>query len=114
MQRETWLLSPAGSVARTRFDELSAQFPDGPRTYPIVTRVLATLALLLRERQLLGFLPISLVRPLVDAGELVVLPPGATPQPEAIAPIGLLHPDSGLRRSTQALVDFLQGWQAGR
>ncbi|NML44141.1 LysR family transcriptional regulator [Ramlibacter sp. G-1-2-2] len=104
VQDETWLLSPAGSIARSAFDAVSASFNAAARTYPLVTRVLAMMLHLLREERLLSLLPRSIVRPLVDSGAICVLPLPAV----AMEPIGLLAPREGLREVPLALFEFLQ------
>lgn len=105
VEKETWLLSPAGSIARATFDALSAGFAGGVRTYPLVTRVLTMSSELIRSEKLLALLPHSFVRHLLASGELVVLP---LPDEPAMAAIGLLAPREGMREAPAALFDFLQ------
>jgi len=107
VQRETWLLSPAGSVAREVFDALAERFPSGARTYPLVTRVLTMSLQLLREERLLGLLPYSFVRHLVDTGQLAVLPLAGI---SALEPLGVLAPAGEMREATAAFFSFLLAW----
>ena len=108
---ERWLLTPAGSAARQRFDELAPRFEKPARTYPLVTRMLSSLEWMLRTQGLLVLLPLSVVRHLVDAGELAALPvPGLGPAP----PLGVLQPSQGLGEAAQRLVDCLRPEQPDR
>ena len=93
LSKEAWLLMPSGTAARERFDVLVAAFDQPPATYPLITRVLTLIAWLLRERGLLCLLPLSVVRHLVDAGELVVLPIDQTGDME---PLGLMQAQQGM------------------
>lgn len=110
VEGETWLLSPAGSIARAAFDALSAGFAGGVRAYPLVTRVMPVAWTLLRTEKLLGLLPYSFVRPMVEEGELCVLPLPAV----GIEPVGLLAPQAGMREAPAALHAFLQGRGSGK
>ena len=106
LAQQTWLLLPAGVAGRWRFDALAeAHFPHPPPIYPVVTRALPMLWSLLRSRDLLALLPVNLVQPLLDTGELVVLPFG---EPGPIDPIGVLQPASGMGAASQALAQFLR------
>ena len=106
LARETWLLLPVSVAARSRFDELAAcQFPQPARTYPVVTRSLTMVWWLLRNRDLLALLPLNLVRPLLDAGELVELAIGET---VAMEPLGVLQPQGQLGEAAARLSAFLR------
>lgn len=102
---QTWLLSPTGSLARTAFDELAARFAAPPATHPVVTRTFTMTVALLRAGEGITVLPESIVRHLVDAGELALLPlPGLL----AMGPLGLLRPAEGFSDGAARLCDFLQ------
>lgn len=101
----TWLLLPAGVAARRRFDELARQFPHPPRAYPVVTRSVAMLWRLLRQRPLLALLPLNLARPLLDEGALVELWSG---EALSLEPIGLLQPKGDMGHAAQRMSDFLR------
>ncbi|MBS0342251.1 MAG: LysR family transcriptional regulator [Proteobacteria bacterium] len=103
VQDETWLLSPAGTLARAAFDDVSAGF-DAVRTYPLVTRALTVSIALLREEKLLALLPRSFVQHLMDRGELCAL---SLPDMPAMEGIGLLAPRAGMREAPAALFEFL-------
>lgn len=105
VQAETWLLSPAGSIAREAFDALSTVFTTQARTYQVVTRVAAVLCDLMRREQLLSLLPYSFVRHFVERGELRVLP---LPGKRLVEPIGLLAPNEGMREAPLSLFEFLR------
>ncbi len=102
---ETWLLMPSGTAARERFDALAAAFEAPVQTYPLITRVLTLIAWLLRERGLLCLIPLSVVRHLVDAGDLVVLPVDETGDME---PLGLMQPVQGMGAAATRLAEQLQ------
>ena len=103
--REDWLLMPAGTAARAQFDALADQFEEQPRTYPLISRVLSPITWLLRERHLLSLLPLSVVRHLVDAGELAVLPIHDAGDME---PLGLMQPQQGMGSAAARFAEYLQ------
>jgi len=105
LMAQEWLLMPAGTAARERFDALTAAAPGPLRTYPLITRVQTPLAWLLRERPLLAMLPLSVVRHLVDAGELVVLP---VEDIGDLEPLGLLHAVQEPGEAATRFADFLR------
>jgi DNA-binding transcriptional LysR family regulator len=86
---QPWQLGPVGSIARTRLDALAHRFADGVKAFPLVTRMPAALAGALRQRPVLGFLPLSYLRHMVDASELIVLP---LDERFPIDPLGLMVP----------------------
>lgn len=100
-----WLMMPAGTVARERFDSLMAGYQGQLHSHPLVSRVLAPMTWLLQERKLLALLPLSVVRHLVDIGELVVLP---IPDASAIEPLGLLLPMDSPTEAATRLAQLLQ------
>jgi DNA-binding transcriptional LysR family regulator len=106
MQQQTWLLSPTGTMAREVFDSLAGHFPSGPRTYPVVTRVLTMCLQLLREEGLLCLLPLSFVQHVVDDHTLAVLPLPGIP---AMPPLGLMAPQEGMREAASTLFGYLRG-----
>lgn len=103
--QETWLLAPAGSLAREVFDALSARFAGPVRIYPIVTRGLTLTQHLLNEERLLGFVPYRFVRHLLERGELVELP---LTDPTPVPPMGTLAAQAETREAAQAFAAFLQ------
>jgi len=103
--RETWLIAPAGSLARERYDELVARLPRAPKTHPLVTRLLHPIVSLIKDSRLLSLLPLSFVQHLVDSGELAVLHVG---EPLSLTPVGILQPQGDMREAAAALSDFLR------
>lgn len=99
-----WLLSPAGTAARECFDTLAGTFPAPARTHPLVTRSITTISWLLQHRALLGLLPHSIVRHLLDDGSLVAL---ELPDTMAMDPIGVLLPGAELREAPARLAEHL-------
>ena len=86
---QPWQLGPVGSIARTRLDELAQRFAEGVKAFPLVTRMPAALAGALQQRPVLGFLPLSYLRHMVDAHELIVLP---LDERFPIDPLGVMVP----------------------
>jgi DNA-binding transcriptional LysR family regulator len=101
---QPWLLAPAGSAARTRFEELAQQFPDGVVSYPVVTRVLSATWQLLHDRPCLCLLPHSFVRHLLESGALATV---AVDAPLHMEPLGVLVPKSNVGEATGWMRDFL-------
>ncbi|VTU24122.1 Galactose-binding protein regulator [Variovorax sp. SRS16] len=102
--RERWLLSPAGSIARQVFDGLCEQAPADVSTHPVVTRSHTLIRRLLDEEGLLGFVPWSFVRDLLDAGAITELPlPGVPPMPG----LGVLARHGESRDSALRMLRFL-------
>ena len=96
---------PAGSAAREQFDALAQDFEQSPRAYPLVTRALMPIAWLLREHGLLSLMPLSVVRHLIDTGEMAILPVDVT---GAMEPLGLLMPRQGLGQAASRFAGFVQ------
>lgn len=92
LAKQTWLLSPAGSIARERFDELSQRFAAAAPTHPLVTRAPAVFGWLLHHEPVLALLPVTMVQHLIDSGAVVEL---AISEDMPLAPIGLLRPAAG-------------------
>ena len=111
LARETWLLAPAETAARLRFDELAVHFGSPPATHPLVTRVFSATLATLQQAGVLSLLPESFVQHPVRAGLLACMP---TPTPLPLAPIGLLRSASMPGDAAQRLAAFLlQGHGAG-
>jgi DNA-binding transcriptional LysR family regulator len=108
LPKETWLLLPAGVGGRGLFDRLAQDFPHPPRAYPVITRSVSMLWSLLRGRDLLAYIPVNLARPLLETGELVMLPMG---DPVPIEPIGILQPREHAGAASSALADFLRSYE---
>ena len=95
---QTWLLPPAGTAARERFDALADQFEKPLATHPLVTRSPAVLLWMLLHHELLAFLPRNIVRHQIETGQLVEL----DVQPASpIEPLGMLLPDQGLPEAAE-------------
>jgi DNA-binding transcriptional LysR family regulator len=107
LARQPWLLPPAASAARERFDALMAHTGNALGSYCEVTDLDDVADWLLRDHEMLAFLPVSAVRHLLVEGELVQVHPD-DPTHESL---GLLQPrcssEAGLR-----LAGFLQHFAA--
>jgi DNA-binding transcriptional LysR family regulator len=101
----TWLLAPAGTAVRERFDELTRGFPSQPRAHTLVTRSPTMLWWLLRHERALAFLPRNFTKPLIDAGEVreINIQP-ANP----IESLGLLRPVGRGVEAAETLGTYLQ------
>ena len=100
-----WVLPPVGSVARTHFDALTERLHFDAKAYPLVTRTVVALWWVLRQRDVLGFAPLSAVRHLIELGELTVLP---VQGPIPMESLGLLAPTGEIAGATTLLVDHLR------
>ncbi len=103
LRRHTWLAMPVGSAARAMFDALFAD--PQPPLCQVSSRIPTVLWSMLRAQPLLALIPASVVRPLVQAGELVELP---LQRPMAMAPIGALIREADPRQGVQQLLDALR------
>ncbi|MFO1327394.1 MAG: LysR family transcriptional regulator [Rubrivivax sp.] len=104
--RETWLLAPAETAARLRFDELALRFDEAPRTHPLVSRSFTLMFDTLLREPVLALLPLSFVQHEVDAGRLA-LPP--LPEVLPLEPLGLLQPVREGSDAAQRLAAHLLG-----
>jgi DNA-binding transcriptional LysR family regulator len=102
--REVWLLAPAESAARLRFDEVAQHFEGPVRTHPLVTRVFASAVATLQHDGVLALLPLSFVQHLLDAGDLALVPT-ATDLP--LAPIGVMSPQVPVGAAAGLLIEHL-------
>ncbi|SCK09869.1 DNA-binding transcriptional regulator, LysR family [Variovorax sp. HW608] len=101
----TWLLAPAGSLARVQFDHLLDKcFPTPPRLHPLITRSNILLLRLLQEPGVVGLLPLSLMRHLMRGDQLAEI---RTRERMPLEPIGLLLPAAGAGRGTVRLAEYL-------
>lgn len=108
--RETWMLAPAETAARLRFDELAQRFEAAPRAHPLVTRSLPLMYGTLASEPVLALLPASIVGPAVRAGQLALAP---MPEVLPLDPLGVLLPERGSTEAAQALVGHLQRAASG-
>ncbi len=106
--RETWLLAPAATAARLRFDEVAQHFGAPPVTHPLVTRVFSATVATLQQAGVVALLPASFVHHPVGVGQLARVP---TPTPLPLDPIGLLRPHGATGEAAQRLRAFLLQWR---
>ena len=104
LAEHTWAVLPAGYAVRTRFDTFAGQFPNEPRTFPVITRSLPILWKLLLTCDLLVLVPMTLARPLLDAGDLAEVRLGVSMEMD---PIGLLQPTAGMGNAALRLGTYL-------
>lgn len=102
---QTWVVAPVGVAARESFDSLAASFPHPPRTYPVITRSPVMTRWLVRNQNVLIYLPFTYVRPMIEAGEMAEVKVRPL---VAIEPLGLLRPIEALSEAAERVIDYLQ------
>ncbi|HYF21165.1 MAG TPA: LysR family transcriptional regulator [Ramlibacter sp.] len=105
LEQESWLPAPTGALARQHFDVLAARFTQPVRTCQVITRVPAATWWLLRHQPLLTLVPASVVRHLVEIGELATL---RLREPLPLAPLGMLLPLDNVGAATARLAEHLR------
>lgn len=108
---QSWVLPPAGSIARSHFDALFPRLPNETKVYPLLTRTTVAMWWILRQRAALGFVPLSTVLHLVELGELAVLHTG---KPQPMEPIGVLARTDEIAGSVTLLLEHLHLRFAGK
>ncbi|WP_135284278.1 LysR family transcriptional regulator [Ramlibacter rhizophilus] len=109
LAREAWLPAPAGSAARTEFDARTAPLPGELRICQVITRVPAATWSMLRHQRLLTLVPFSVVRHLVESGELAVL---RLREPMPFKPLGVLLPVQDASVAAGKLAAFIEQFEA--
>lgn len=107
LARQAWLLPPAGSAGRERFDALMAQAGKTPVSYCVVTSLDDMTDWLMRDHGMLAFVPIAALLHLLIEGELVQLHPEDPAQEQ----LGLLQPRCASEAALR-LAGFLQHFAA--
>lgn len=111
IQEQDWLVSRGGSLAKGKFDQLAQEYGlDERRFCSIITHTPALTIDLLKQSQMLAFVPRSVARPWLDSGDIVQLSlPAAIP----VDDIGMLIRAETSSNVTLAVVELLLG-DAGR
>jgi DNA-binding transcriptional LysR family regulator len=102
---QTWVVTPVGLALRESFDAFAASFPHPPRTHPVITRSPLMTRWLVRNQDVLVYLPFTFVRPLIATGEMAEVK--VRPQ-VAIEPLGLLRPIEALSEAAERVIAHLQ------
>lgn len=111
LSQALWLLPPAETLARLRFDAMVQQhFGAPPRSHPLVTRNFALTLKVIQAQPVLALLPMSFARNLLIDGQIAQVP---TPDALPLAPLGLLRPDPIVAPAVRSLIDFLLAGKAG-
>ncbi len=106
---ETWLQGPVHSAPRRALDALAAERGRAPRYRLVSTRSQAVMAAMLRHDRLLSLAPSSIVRPLVESGQIVML---KVDVPATIEPIGALRADPLRNEASRAFLADTQAFAA--
>lgn len=102
--RELWMLAPAESAARLRFDEVAQHFDAPPRTHPLVSRVFSAAVATLQRDAVLALLPMSFVQHAVETGQLALVP---APSDLPLDPIGVMSPQAPAGAAAGLLIEHL-------
>lgn len=105
LAKETWVLAPAGSLVREKMDEITQHYPFPVKTYPLVTRSIAMLKILMEQHDLVALLPLSFIAHLITSGEFCEV---KTPFTIEVAPMGYMLPNENARDAAQKLADYLE------
>lgn len=105
----TWLPQAVGSAARETFDRMMGEVGTSPKMVPLLTRASPLTVALVESLDVLALLPLSVVRPWVDSGQLRVV--DVLPGP-AFRPLGVVWPEGQVSEATTALVNFVEAWFA--
>jgi len=103
---QTWLVPPARNLARTALEQLCEELGWTPQLAPVVTRALPMTWALLKHQRVVSLLPSSVVRQLLQAGQLARLKPERR---WPLEPLGLLVPAERPGEATSNLLRWLQG-----
>lgn len=100
----TWLVAPVEAIARQALEALALEQGWTLRRAPVVTRALELTWAMLAGGTAVSLLPLSLVQPLLRAGQLCVLP---VERSWPMADLGLLSRATGQRPAADQLRLFL-------
>lgn len=106
LARETWLAPPAGSLARRGIDALAEAQGWSLAIAPVVTRALPLTFSLLQHRRSVTLVPLGVVQPLLDSGQLAQL---RVDHAWPLDDLGLLLPAEGMGAASARLLAFAQG-----
>lgn len=106
LERALWLALLAGLGVHTKFDALAERhFKVAPTTFPVITQSLPVNMRLLEEFDLAAILPLNLVRPQLESGDLVEL---NVKEEMPMNPIGMLQPKLQESEAARQLVEYLK------
>lgn len=101
---QTWLILPPATEARRRFDELMSQYKEAPSFRRLRTRSFDVMLGFLQSEHLVLMVPLSIVRPWVENGDLVALD---IEEALPLRPIGILSSSHDSEDASAALTSFL-------
>ncbi len=111
LSERTWLPQAVGSAAREVLDQMMAAVGVQPRMVQVLTRVSSLTVALVEALDVLALVPLSVVRPWIDKGQLVVV--AVRPEPP-FRPLGIVVPAAQVTQATMTFVTFIEVEAAGR
>jgi DNA-binding transcriptional LysR family regulator len=105
LSKETWVLSPIGSAARDKFEELCIQYEFTPLTCHVITRVSSMTWAMMQKRSLVTLVPGSVFQQLNNAHQLTTV---KLKDKLPFDPLGLLLPEKDVSMATQSVAAFLR------
>ena len=105
LSKETWVLSPIGSAARDKFEELCIQYEFTPLTCHVITRVSSMSWAMMQKRSLVTLVPGSVFQQLKNAHQLTTV---KLKDKLPFDPLGLLLPEKDVSMATHSVATFLR------
>ena len=100
----TWLPQSVGSAARAALDQLMGDLGVQPRTVQVLTRTAPLTVALVEALDVLALVPLSVVRPWIDKGALVVV--DVRPAPP-FPPLGIVQPAEAASQAALQFASFI-------
>ena len=105
LSKETWVLSPIGSAARDKFEELCIQYEFTPLTCHVITRVSSMSWAMMQKRSLVTLVPGSVFQQLKNAHQLTTV---KLKDKLPFDHLGLLLPEKDVSMATHSVATFLR------
>jgi DNA-binding transcriptional LysR family regulator len=107
LRRHRWLITPLTGISPEALDEFFSRFDSPPRTCKMSSRSVLLTKAMLDDCELLALIPYNLIRPLVEAGGIAILPV----PPIEMPPLGLLMPvDRTVGLAHTRVIESLMTW----
>jgi DNA-binding transcriptional LysR family regulator len=105
LAEDTWLPQSVGSAARAALDQLMGDIGGQPRMVQVLTRASVLTVALVEALDVLALVPLSVVRPWVDKGELVLV--DVQPAPP-FPPLGIVLPTEAASQAALQFAGFIE------